>query len=242
MHGWHVVSLDGTELLRTEARCCPACQVYRHKDGRVEYVHRTVLLQTVARPDSAEPAEEEGRLRRRPAPSGPPPVVWGMEAQRSGEGEGVAGRRLLRRTVQRHGHFCDVVTGDALYAEAPFLNEVRELGLHAVVRLKDERYDVVKDAEGLRRGRRYDVALATQIGPMRVEVRLWDTPGLTSWEGLKEPIRVVYAEEELSWNEIKGNTVWECKALRLLEVATTLSPAEASARVVSRDRPGPMGG
>ena len=72
VHGWHVVSLDGTELLRTGARCCPACQVYHHRDGRVEYVHRMVLLQTVARPDPAEPAEEEGRPRRRPAPSGPP--------------------------------------------------------------------------------------------------------------------------------------------------------------------------
>ncbi|MEW6048900.1 MAG: hypothetical protein AB1609_20920, partial [Bacillota bacterium] len=115
----------------------------------------------MARSDAAEPTQQERHPRRRPAPSGPPPVVWGMEAQRPGEGEVVAGRRLLRQTVHRHGHFCAVVTVDALYAEVPFLNEVRQLGLHAVVRLKDKRYDVVKDVQGLRRGRRCDAAFST---------------------------------------------------------------------------------
>lgn len=49
VYGWHVVALDGTELWRTKARCCPACQVHHHADGRVEYVHRAVVVQTVGR-------------------------------------------------------------------------------------------------------------------------------------------------------------------------------------------------
>ncbi|WP_324716567.1 hypothetical protein U7230_14630 [Carboxydochorda subterranea] len=84
----------------------------------------------------------------------------------------------------------------------------------------------------MRRSRRCDSRFSTRIGSITLDVRLWDTPGLTSWEGLQEPVRVVDAEEELSWCEIQGNTTWECKALRILEVATTLSPAKASARVV----------
>ncbi len=227
VHGWHVVAVDGSEVRRSQARCCSACQVYRHRDGRVEYVHRIVAAQTV----SGRYREDEDSPSRRTARD-VPPVVWGIEPQRPKEGEVKAALRLLGRTRRHHGHFCDVVTVDALYAEARFLNRVRRMGLHAVVRLKDERYEVVQDAAGLRRGRRYDEAFVTRIGSFRVEVRLWDSPDLTSWKGLKQPIRVVYAEEELSWTEIERNKVWECKALRILEVATTLSPAEASGRVV----------
>ena len=227
VHGWHGVALDGSEAWRTQARCCSTCQVYRHRDGRVEYVHRVVVAQTV----SWRHGDEGGYPSRRKGRE-VPPVVWGIEPQRPQEGEVVASRRLLRRLVARHGHFCDVVVADALYAEAPFLHEVRRLGLHAVVRLKDERYAVVQDAAGLRRGRRYDEAFVTRIGSFQVEVRLWDSPDLTSWEGLEQPIRVVYAEEELSWTEHQGTSVWHCKALRIREVATTLSPAEASGRVV----------
>ena len=226
VHGWHVVALDGSELRRSQARCCGSCQVYRHRDGRVEYVHRAVAAQTVVWPE-----RDLGASARR-KPVGVPSLVWGIEPQRPKEGEAEAALRLLERTRRQHGHFCDVVTVDALYAEARFLTQVRRMGLHAVVRLKDERYSVVQDAAGLRRGRRYDEAFVTRIGCLQVEVRLWDSPDLTSWEGLEQPIRVVYAEEELSWTEIQGNKVWECKALRLLEVATTLRPAEASGRVV----------
>ncbi|WP_324668242.1 transposase [Geochorda subterranea] len=226
VHGWHVVALDGTEVLRTQARCCAACQVYRHRDGRVEYAHRVVAAQTVRWRHGDEGTirvgARVGTCRR-----------WCGHGAPAAEGRG--GRRclrLLRRLQGTHGHFCDVVTVDALYAQAPFLEAVRALGLHVVVRLKDERYAVVQDAAGLRRGRRYGEAFVTRIGSFQVEVRVWDSPELTSWEGLKHPIRVVYAEEELSWTEHQGTAVWHCKALRILEVATTLSPAEASGRVV----------
>ena len=226
VHGWHVVAVDGTEALRTSARGCPACQVYHHKDGRIEYAHRMVLAQTVVRP------QEPDEMTRRRMPSGPPPVVWGMEAQRPGEDEVGAARRLLRRIVQRHGHFCDVVTVDAAYAEAPFLNEVRELGLHAVVRLKDARYHVVQDAAGLRRGEVPQETFATRIGSKQVVVRLWDTPQLTSWEGLQRPARVVYAEETLTWTQWKQGKPKPQQEYRILQVLTTLEPAQAPARVI----------
>lgn len=179
VHGWHVVALDASEVIRTPARGCPACPGYTHKDGRAECVHRLCTLQMVARP---EPPDEEGS-RRRGRAGGRPPAVCGMEAQRPGEDEVGAARRLLRRIVQRHGHFCDVVTVDGAYAEAPFLNEVRALGLQAVVRLKDERCHGVQDAVGLRRNEPHQAMFATWIGPKHVEVTLWDTPDLTSWRG-----------------------------------------------------------
>ena len=226
VHGWHVVAIDGTEVLRTSARGCPACQVYHHQDGRIECVHRAVLVQTVVRP------EPEDETKRRWMPSGPPPVVWGMGAQQPGEDEVGAARRELRRVVQCHGHFCDVVTVDAAYAEAPFLNEVRALGLHAVVRLKDERYHVVQDAAGLRRHEPPQQTFTTRIGSKQVVVRLWDTPHLTSWEGLQGPVRVVYAEETLTWTQWKAGQPEPQREDRILQVLTTLEPAQASARVI----------
>ncbi|NLG68413.1 MAG: transposase [Firmicutes bacterium] len=192
VHGWHVVAIDGTEVLRTSARGCPACQVYHHNDGRIEYAHRMVLAQTVVRPE----AQDETKHRRRS--SGPPPVVWGMEAQRPGEDEVGAARRLLRRLVQRHGHFCDVLTVDGAYAEAPFLNEVRALGLQAVVRLKDERYHVVQDAAGLRRGEPPQETFATRIGSKQVVVRLI-LQVLTTLEPAQASARVIWAIARARW-------------------------------------------
>ncbi|WP_324669377.1 hypothetical protein [Geochorda subterranea] len=121
VHGWHVVALDGTEVLRTQARCCAACQVYRHRDGRVEYAHRVVAAQTVRWRHGDEGTirvgARVGTCRR-----------WCGHGAPAAEGRG--GRRclrLLRRLQGTHGHFCDVVTVDALYAQAPFLEAVRAL-------------------------------------------------------------------------------------------------------------------
>ena len=55
------------------------------------------------------------------------------------EGELTGGKRLIRRLKERHGHFADVIVADALYLNAPFINTIKECGLDAVIRLKDER-------------------------------------------------------------------------------------------------------
>ena len=59
------------------------------------------------------------------------------------------GKKLIRRLKERHGHFADVIVADALYLNAPFINTIKECGLDAVIRLKDERRELFQDAESL---------------------------------------------------------------------------------------------
>lgn len=65
------------------------------------------------------------------------------------EGELTGGKRLIERLRQRHGHFADVIVADALYLNASFINTIKENGLEAVIRLKDEKRLIFQDAGGL---------------------------------------------------------------------------------------------
>jgi len=84
-----------------------------------------------------------------------PHVILGQEMlkPRDGaekdEGELTGGKKLIRRLKERHGHFADVIVADALYLNAPFINTIKECGLDAVIRLKDERRELFQDAESL---------------------------------------------------------------------------------------------
>ena len=65
------------------------------------------------------------------------------------KGELTGGKRLIEWLRKRHGHFADVIVADALYLNAPFINTIKENGLEAVIRLKDEKRLIFQDAEGL---------------------------------------------------------------------------------------------
>ena len=84
-----------------------------------------------------------------------PHVILGQEMlkPRDGaekdEGELTGGKCLIERLRKRHGHFADVIVADALYLNAPFINTIKENGLVAVIRLKDEKRLIFQDAGGL---------------------------------------------------------------------------------------------
>ncbi|MGQ9635300.1 MAG: hypothetical protein ACUVXB_13780 [Bryobacteraceae bacterium] len=55
---------------------------------------------------------------------------------------------LLQNLVERLGRcFLDVLVGDALYLQAPFVNEVDCLGLDWVFALKENQPDLLREAE-----------------------------------------------------------------------------------------------
>lgn len=64
------------------------------------------------------------------------------------EGELTGGKRLVEQLRKRQGHFADVIVADALYLNAPFINTIKENGLEAVIRLKDEKRLIFQDAGG----------------------------------------------------------------------------------------------
>ncbi|MFR2713660.1 MAG: transposase [Pilosibacter sp.] len=130
-----------------------------------------------------------------------PHVILGQEMlkPRDGaekdEGELTGGKRLIKRLRQRHVHFADVIVADALYLNAPFINTVKENGLDAVIRLKDEKRLIFQDAEGLfNQGKGKKKSF--QHGKKTIEV--WD---LSKFEMENCPYRLRVVRYHESWQE-----------------------------------------
>jgi hypothetical protein len=121
------LALDGTGAGRAARQRCPQCHP-RSGDSstRISYGHKLVLASIVGGgivlPVDVEP--------------------YGPE-----ENELTAGKRLLQRVVGGLGRrYADYVVADGLYAGAPFLALVQELGLELVVGLKANLPDLLRNA------------------------------------------------------------------------------------------------
>ena len=182
INGLLVVSLDANEQFHSRHRCCKACcqrtiQV-KDKQGQLrevtEFYHRQVYAQMQG-PDFS--------------------ILLDLEPIRPGEDEAAAALRLLGRMRRTYGpRFFDVVTVDAWYATEPFLTAVHKLGWAVVAVLKQERYEIYKEAS----------ALSRELAPKQIElnerqIKLWDLRDLTF--GKSNSMRVVLAEE--SWQQNK---------------------------------------
>lgn len=170
---YRVVAVDGHELWASRARCCAECLIREVRVGEAtvrEYYHRVVVAQWVGVT---------------------PPGIVDLERVRPGEGEVVAARRLVTRILGRAGRLIDVITADALYLEAPFIDTVLAAGKHVVIVMKQEARDLYQDAERLRALQPPQV-----IEAGRRTTRLWDLPGLESFSTLHRRMRVVWAEEQ----------------------------------------------
>ena len=129
--GQLVVALDGIEVFCSERRRCAKCSVrtkWRGEEQVQEYYHRVVVASLV------------GFGFR---------LVVDLELVEPGENEVAAGERVLRRMIQHLGpRFFQIVVADALYANAPFLHIVQQLGLDLVATLKENQSDLLAQAKG----------------------------------------------------------------------------------------------
>lgn len=178
---YRVVAVDGHEIGASRARCCPECLVREIKKAtstELEYYHRVVVAQWIGVT---------------------PPAILDLERIGPGEGEVSAARRLLERILRQHSRLIDVISADALYLEAPFLNQVLDAGKHVVIVMKQERRDLFQDAEKLR------CLVAPQLFVDGTKTtRLWDIPELSSFTTLGRTVRVVWAEEQTRKRKIVG--------------------------------------
>ena len=76
---------------------------------------------------------------------------------------------------------------DALYLNAPFINTIKENGLEAVIRLKDEKRLIFRDAEGL-----------FNRGEGKKTIEAWD---LSKFEMENCPHRLRVVRYHESWQE-----------------------------------------
>jgi len=160
---WVGLALDGTRTrcVKTPRVDCSYCHPVRTAEGEVlGFRHHVVMVRGVG-VGVTVPCDAE---------------LYGP-----GDSEQAAGQRCLARVVGEIGRRCaDYVVADGAYATAPFLHAVGALGLHAVVRLKDNVPSLREAAE-----RRYAGQPPTAVfteGRDRVEV--WDEEDFDPWEAL----------------------------------------------------------
>jgi len=137
--GYKATGIDGTELYESTKKHCEKCltREIENKEGEkiTHYFHRAVAISTIGRD---------------------PRIVFGIEmlepktdGSDKDEGEITGGKRLIKRLYEEHGHFADVIVGDALYCKSTWVKEVLAIGMDAVIRVKDERLKMVKKSKEL---------------------------------------------------------------------------------------------
>lgn len=172
-HGLVALIIDGHETHATYKRCCDGCLERRIKTGETEhiqYYHRNVTAHLVFG-DCCYQLDAESIQR--------------------GECEVSAAIRLFERVIRDYPRAFDVVVADALYAQAPFFKAVVQHGKDVMSVLKDERRDLLNDADSLFAGKKPDVVYESR----KVFIECWDTTGFESWESLDMKVRVVRTRE-----------------------------------------------
>lgn len=185
INGLLVVALDANEQFQSRHRCCESCCQrtikVKDRDGQsrevTEFYHRQVYAQLHG-PDFS--------------------LILDLESIRPGEDEAAAALRLLGRMRRTYGpRFFDLVTADAWYATEPFFKAVRRLGWPVVAVLKQERYDIYKEATDLSREQ-----TPKEMELHERQIKLWDLRQLTF--GQSNSMRVVLAQETWEQNHRVG--------------------------------------
>jgi len=144
--GFRFAAIDGWEPFASYDRHCPQCLArdvsFKQTDGsvqvRTQYYHRYVVAMLIdKRLDLLLDFEPQLPADQRPDGK-----------QDAHEGEQTAALRLLKR-LKKTFHWLDVVVADALYANGPFLTEVDRLKMSAIVVVKKETDEPLKEALSL---------------------------------------------------------------------------------------------
>jgi Transposase DDE domain len=172
--GLVVAAVDGIEICSSFARCCDACmqrEVQHKVRGEMrtdlQYYHRLVAVTIVSTPF---------------------PIPLGVRFQKDGEAEVPCALALLQDLVGQLGRrFVDILVGDAIYLQAPFVKEVERLSLDWAFTLKENQPDLLREAE------RFTAGLPAAIESDRDrELRLWHLPEV-DWPVADRLVRVVKA-------------------------------------------------
>ena len=138
--GRKVVAIDGIETTSSYKKHCEKCLSRTHSNGKTEYFHRHVCVLYLG--ENAHFFLNSTMLLPR-------------DGSAKQEGELTGGKRLIEETARLLPGFADIVVADALYFNAPFLNLIRENGMHAVIRMEDETRKPYKEAQQILRNGHY---------------------------------------------------------------------------------------
>jgi hypothetical protein len=146
-----------------------------------------------------------------------------------------AAKRLIGKVAMTHGKIVDILTLDALYAKAPIVHEALSHGMDVVVRMKEERRLIMKDAKGLFDARPPDHEWEERDSAgNRVVVRAWDESELTSWEQVNVPIRMIKMIRTTHKNRIVGGKPTPQEEMIERWIATTCYVKAISVGTISK--------
>jgi hypothetical protein len=200
--GWHgalrYVAIDGWEPFCSRHRHCSEClvrqvRVKQHDDSCAEvpeYYHRFAVAMLIDKRFDLlldfEPLlpKDLRRITPKAAKGKTRSVVKADED----EGELTAAMRLIKR-VKQSFEWIDVVVGDALYANGPFLTTAKKLGLGAVIIARREGDEPLKEA--LQIWGNQPPHKLVEDKDARESIELWDCPDLETLQSYEGKIRCV---------------------------------------------------
>ena len=113
-----------------------------------------------------------------------------MEPQRPGEDEVTCAMRLLERILKEYPRAFDLILADGLYVQGRFFKLAKKHGKDVIAVLKDQRRDLLKDAQGLFRQEK-----PTVYESKNLKKECWDIGHFTSWPQVGCEVRVVCSRE-----------------------------------------------
>jgi hypothetical protein len=174
-HGLIAAIVDGHEMHATYRRHCPGClerQIETDRGKRTQYYHRVVAVSLATRDVT---------------------LLLDAEAILPGEDEVAAALRLLDRVIRDYPRAFDLIQGDALYADPRFFNWAIAHGKYALAVLKDDRRDLLQDAQRL-----FEDMSPTSVRHRDCLRECWDLEGFRTWPQVKVPVRVIRSRETCS--------------------------------------------
>lgn len=121
--GSYLISVDGTGYFSSKEIHCDNCCEKNHKDGSKTYYHQ-MLVAALVHPD-----------RKQVIPFAPEPISK-QDGNTKNDCERNAAKRLLGDLRREHPHLSITIIEDALYANAPHLELLKQLKMRYIIGVK----------------------------------------------------------------------------------------------------------
>jgi hypothetical protein len=139
--GSYLIVIDGSEYFTSESIHCKKCLTSTSKKDGIKRYHHQILQGTVVHPDKREVIPLA------------PEFIRNEDGTEKQDCERNAGKRLMRTIKKDHPHLPIIIAGDSLYANTPFLRELKECGFsYLLVAKPNDHKSLYKDITGLRNG------------------------------------------------------------------------------------------
>lgn len=205
--GLKVVAIDGVELFESTKKCCEEC-LTREINEVTHYFHKAVVAAYVGK----DPHFVIGQEMLKPK----------KDSSKKDEGEQTGAKRLMSKLYERFHHFADVIVYDAGGCNAPWINTVKSYNMDAVVRVKDERLNIVKDALGLFQYRKCDDVWSFHKNTnTEVIIYAWnDNIEMKGVAGTVRFVKFLEVSKNLKTEKVKISEVWIITTSKTLSLET----------------------